>query len=63
MNTQDTGLMVELALSGGYGLWVELDAGDVDLFGSDLSEEWENLSPGETFNVLGIIIEKESESP
>lgn len=55
MNTTQTAQMVEAALEGGYGLWVDTDAGDVDLFGDDLREAWEDLAPGEAFDVLGVI--------
>lgn len=55
MNTTDTALLVQKALEHNYGLWVSLDIGDVDLFGDDLRTEWDNLAPGEGFEVLGII--------
>lgn len=55
MNAADTSLIVKRALEGQYGLWVTTDYGDVDLWGDDLRNEWDRLSPGEAFDVLGII--------
>lgn len=60
MNTTQTAQLVEAALEGGYGLWVELDDGDFDFFGADLEEVWDSLAPGEAFTVLGIITRKET---
>lgn len=55
MNTTDTAALVARCLESGTGLWVELDYGTVDLYGDDLRDEWEALSPGEAFTVLGIL--------
>lgn len=55
MNTTDTALLVARCLESGSGLWVDTDAGELDLFGDDLRTEWDNLAPGEAFEVLGII--------
>ena len=55
MNTTDTATLVAKALEHGYGLWVDTDYGDVDLFGAELKEAWLALAPGEGFEVLGII--------
>lgn len=60
MNTTDTAAIVTLALKKGYGLWVDTDMGEVDLYGEDLSETWDSLSPGEGFAVLGILTNEES---
>lgn len=60
MNTTDTDAIVTLALKKGYGLWVDTDMGEVDLYGADLSETWDSLSPGEGFAVLGILTKEES---
>lgn len=56
VNHADSYRMVSLALAGGYGLWVELDSGDFELFGADLESTWDMLSPGEAFTVLGVIL-------
>lgn len=56
MNYADSYRMVNLALAGGYGLWVQLDSGDFDLFGEDLESTWEMLSPGDAFTVLGVVL-------
>jgi hypothetical protein len=58
MNYTDTNTLVQRALAGGYGLWVEMDAGDFDLFGDDLRDEWDSLAPGEAFEVLGVITDE-----
>lgn len=55
VNTTDTAALVARCLESGTGLWVELDYGTVDLYGDDLRDEWEALSPGEAFTVLGIL--------
>lgn len=55
MNTTFTALLVQKALEHGYGLWVDTDSGQIDLFGEDLRSTWELLGPGEGFEVLGII--------
>lgn len=55
MNYAQTGELVKKALAGNYGIWVRLDAGDFDLFGDDLRDEWESLAPGEAFSVLGLL--------
>lgn len=60
MNKTDTAAIVTLALKKGYGLWVDTDMGEVDLYGADLSETWDSLSPGEGFAVLGILTKEES---
>lgn len=60
MNTTDTARMVDAALAGDYGLWIDTDMGDVDLFGSDLEDAWESLAPGEGFKILGVITKKET---
>ena len=61
MNTTDTARMVDAALAGGYGLYVELDSGYVDLFGSDLAETWGALAPGEAFDIVGVIMREDTE--
>lgn len=58
MNATDTNTLVQRALAGNYGLWVDLDAGDFDLFGDDLREAWEGLAPGEGFSVLGVVTDE-----
>lgn len=58
MNATDTNTLVQRALAGNYGLWVDLDAGDFDLFGDDLEETWDSLAPGESFEVLGIVTDE-----
>lgn len=55
MNATDTNTLVQRALAGGYGLYVELDSGYVDLYGADLREAWDGLAPGEAFSVLGVL--------
>lgn len=60
MNTTDTAAIVTMAIKGGYGLWVDTDMGEVDLYGADLSETYDNLAPGEGFAVLGILTKEES---
>lgn len=60
MNTTDTSAIVTLALEKGYGLWVDTDMGEVDLYGADLEETWDSLSPGGGFSVLGILTKEES---
>lgn len=55
MDYTDTAELVEKALIGNFGLWVQLDAGDFDLFGDDLRETWDGLAPGEAFSVLGVL--------
>lgn len=59
MNATDTNTLVHRALAGGYGLWVDLDSGDFDLFGVDLEETYDSLAPGEAFEVLGIVTNDE----
>lgn len=60
MNTTDTAAIVTMAIKEGYGLWVDTDMGEVDLYGADLSETYDNLAPGEAFQVLGILTKEES---
>lgn len=60
MNTTDTAAIVTLALKKGYGLWVDTDMGEVDLYGADLAETYDKLGPGEGFVVLGILTKEES---
>ena len=60
MTYADTNILVQRALTEGYGLRVELDAGVFDLFGADLREEWDVLMPGEAFDVLGTVTRSES---
>lgn len=60
MNTTDTAAIVTMALENGYGIWADTDMGEVDLYGTDLSETWDSLSPGEGFAVLGILTKEES---
>lgn len=55
MNITETNTLVQRALAGSYGLWVDMDAGDFDLFGDDLAETWDSLAPGEAFVVLGVV--------
>lgn len=55
MNTTDTNTLVNRAMAGGYGLYVELDAGHFDLYGEHLRETWDALAPGEAFSVLGVL--------
>lgn len=57
MNTTDVGTLVSKALEHGYGLWVDTDYGQLDLYGNELAYMWDNLSPGEGFEVLGVITE------
>lgn len=59
MNTTDTATLVQSALDGGYGLWVDTDAGELDLFGWDLEEVYEALAPGDGFVILGIVLDNE----
>lgn len=60
MNTTDTAAIVTLALKNGYGIWADTDMGEVDLYGDDLEETYDNLAPGEGFAVLGILTKEES---
>jgi hypothetical protein len=60
MNTTATEAIVTLALKKGYGLWVDTDMGELDLYGADLEETYDNLGPGEGFAVLGILTKEES---
>lgn len=60
MNTTDTAAIVTMALKKGHGLWVDTDIGELDLYGADLSETYDNLTPGEGFVVLGILTKEES---
>lgn len=60
VNTTDTDAIVTLALEKGYGLWVDTDMGEVDLYGADLEETYNSLAPGEGFAVLGILTGEES---
>lgn len=60
MNTTDTAAIVTMALEKGHGLWVDTDMGEVDLYGADLEETYDNLTPGEGFAVLGILTKEES---
>lgn len=60
MNNTDTAAIVTMALENNYGLWVDTDMGEVDLYGADLSETYDNLEPGECFAVLGILTKEES---
>lgn len=60
MNTTDTAAIVTMALENGYGIWADTDMGEVDLYGADLSETYDNLAPGEGFAVLGILTKEES---
>jgi hypothetical protein len=55
VNATDTAALVARCLESGTGLWIGTDYGDVDLWGDDLRDEWDRLSPGEAFDVLGII--------
>lgn len=59
MNAIDTAELVARCLKTGTGLWVDTDFGDFDLFGEDLAEAWDSLAPGESFVVLGIIVDAE----
>jgi len=59
VNTTDTAAIVTMALEKGHGLWVDTDMGEVDLYGTDLSETYDNLGPGEGFAVLGILTKEE----
>lgn len=59
MNTTDITTIVQSAIDGGYGLWVDTDMGELDLFGSDLEEFYADLTPGEGFYVLGVILDNE----
>lgn len=61
MNAANTNEAVENALAGGYGLYVELDSGYFDLFGSDLAETWDSLAPGEAFDIVGVIMKEDTE--
>lgn len=60
MNTTDTNALVEMALEEGYGLWVEMDSGYVELFGDELRDEWDAVAPGESFQILSILVDKET---
>lgn len=60
MTYADTNIIVQRALTEGYGLRVEIDAGVFDLFGDDLREEWDVLMPGEAFDVQGAVTRSES---
>lgn len=55
MNDADVNRLVQKALKHNYGLWVDTDYGQLDLFGDDLAETWDNLAPGESFVVLGVV--------
>lgn len=59
MNTTETELLVARCLKSGSGLWVDTDYGQLDLYGADLEETWNSLSPGEAFVVLGVLNERE----
>lgn len=56
MNYIDKARMVYRAVEGGYGLYVELDEGAFDLFGSDLQETFDDLAPGESFEIRGVVL-------
>lgn len=58
MNATETNTLVQRALAGGYGIWVDMDAGDFDLFGDDLAETWDSMAPGEAFVVLGVVTDE-----
>lgn len=58
MNTTDTASLVARCLESGHGLWVDTDYGQLDLFGDDLEQTFESLSPGEAFEVLGILTDQ-----
>lgn len=60
MNEAETAALVERCLESGTGLWVDTDMGEVDLYGDDLEETYDNLAPGEGFAVLGILTKEES---
>lgn len=59
MNTTDTAALVTRCLESGSGLWIDTDMGELDLFGSDLEDFYADLSPGEGFDVLGVILNNE----
>lgn len=56
MNYTDKSRMVDRALEGGYGLWVVFNEVESDLFGSDLREAWDDLAPGESFEIRGVVL-------
>lgn len=58
MNATETNTLVQRALAGSYGLWVDTDFGDFDLFGADLALMWNNTAPGEGFVVLGVVTDE-----
>lgn len=59
MNTTDITTIVQSAIDGGYGLWVDTDAGELDLFGWELEDFYDSLGPGEGFVVLGVVLDNE----
>lgn len=52
---QDTHQLVQDCLADGRGLRVELDPGEIELYGQDLRETWDALAPGEPFVVLEVL--------
>lgn len=56
VNYIDKARMVDRAVEGGYGLYVELDEGAFDLFGSELLETFDDLAPGESFEIRGVVL-------
>lgn len=51
----DMGTVVAAAVETGTTLRVELDAGLVELSGADLAVTWEELAPGEAFDILEAV--------
>ena len=51
----EIGQRVRQAVERGQGMRVELDPGVLELWGTDLLEQWEAIAPGEAFVVLEVL--------
>lgn len=58
---QETHQLVQECLADGRGLNVEIDAGEIELYGQGLRETWDALAPGEPFVVLEILPKPDTE--
>lgn len=52
MSYQETAKRVQEALEKNQVLTVEMDAGTFEMSGDDLSQAWEDLAPGEAFEII-----------
>lgn len=50
---EDTNAQVQWALENDATLTVDTDMGEIEMSGEDLRSEWENLAPGEGFDIVG----------